>query len=174
MKPIVNILIVVVVSAIFIRLFVLDSFIVKGDSMAPAILAGDYVFINKLAYNKFVGREPHRAEIIVAEPRGIDKEIIKRVIALPEERIQFESGKIVIKNSREDSGIELVESYLDLYGTPPIRQTELNIDPFEYFVLGDNRYGSTDSRELGPIDRWSIKGKVFFVFRIKSLAWKFL
>ncbi|HUD04326.1 MAG TPA: signal peptidase I [Candidatus Paceibacterota bacterium] len=160
-QKIISVVVVVAIIVILVRLFIFESFFVSGDSMAPTILSGDLVFVDKMAY---WFHQPARGDIIVVVPRVYDGNIIKRVIALPGEIFDIENGKIVIKQSRDDVGITLDESYLMVSTTPEIGTTLYNVDPDEYFVLGDNRDVSIDSRELGPVDLWSIKGKVFLIF----------
>jgi signal peptidase I len=164
-KPLI---IVVVIVAVFIRLFIIDSFVVKGDSMAPTILDGDYVFINKLAYE---WNDPQRFDIIVTIPRLIKLKILKRIVALPDERLEISEGNVVIKKERTDAGTTLEEPFLEFKDTPlrTASSTVIKLDPYEYFVMGDNRYVSIDSREIGPIDLTKVKGKVFLAFSLKRL-----
>ncbi len=168
-KDIVWVLLLGLVVSALLRLFIFDVFIVKGDSMTPTIHNGDVVFISKLAYAR---KTPQRGDIIVVIPRNVAEKIIKRVIALPEERVEILDNRVVIKKDRTDTGEVLKEEYLELPDTPDVQKTVLNIDPREYFVLGDNRYMSTDSRELGPIDDWKIKGKVMFAINLRKLYFK--
>lgn len=171
MQSIIRATIVIIVSTILLRLFIIDSFTVQGDSMAPSILPGNYIFINKLAYR--FGSEPQRGDLIIlASPSIPQKHIIKRIVALPGERIVIENGIIRIKNSREDEGKIIEEHYLALPDTPAIGITYINLDPQEYFVLGDNRQISIDSRVLGPINKWEIKGRVFVALRINEFKLK--
>jgi len=111
MQAIIRSSVVVFVSVVLLRLFVMDSFIVRGDSMAPTVLNYDYVFINKLAYR--FGNEPKRGDLVVlANQNTKQKHIIKRVIALPKERIVIENGGVRIKESRDENGVVLQEEYL--------------------------------------------------------------
>lgn len=136
--------------------------------MAPTILDGDYVFIDKISHHFKAFK---RGDIIVVKPRSVSGRIIKRIIGLPSERIEIIEDKILIKNSRLDQGEILSEKYLNLLALPiglitsAIGLTTIQLDPKEYFVLGDNRYISIDSRELGPVDEWSIEGRVFLVLK---------
>lgn len=152
-----------------LRLFVFEAFFVKGDSMAPTILSGDYVLVNKLAY--VGGIEPKRGDIVVVIPRVLPEKVLKRVIGLPNERFAIINQRVVIKNSRTDKGLAIDEPYLEFPNTPEVGKTETTIDPKEYFVLGDNRNVSIDSRELGMVDKWDIKGKVFGVISFKSFKY---
>jgi signal peptidase I len=167
-----KVFVVVVILAIFTRVFIIDSFIVHGDSMAPTILSGDYIFINKLSYRK---HDPQRTDIVVIN-RSPTKEanIIKRIIALPGEWVEISNNKITIKTSRNDTGEVINEPYIASIGTPEIGIRREYLDPQEYFVMGDNRYASVDSRELGPIDRWDIKGRVFIIFRLRDFSIDFI
>ena len=171
MQAIIRSSVVVFVSVVLLRLFVMDSFIVRGDSMAPTVLNYDYVFINKLAYR--FGNEPKRGDLVVlANQNTKQKHIIKRVIALPKERIVIENGGVRIKESRDENGVVLQEEYLTLPNTPAVGVIYINLDPQEYFVLGDNRQISIDSRVLGPINKWEIKGEVFLVIQFTKFWFK--
>ncbi len=163
-----SVLLIAFICTLFIRVFVLEGFIVNGDSMMPTINSGDYVFINKLAY---WGREPARGDIIVAIPRTFPNKVIKRIIGLPGERFHIENNKVVISEDRTDPGVILTEIYLASSTTPAVGTTLIQLDPEEYFALGDNREVSIDSRELGPLDKWDIKGKVLGVFRFKDFKY---
>lgn len=136
--------------------------------MAPTILSGDYVFINKLAY---LNNEPRRGDIVVAIPREQSFKIIKRIIVLPGERFSIEEGQVIIKSDRLDEGKALEEDYLGDDILSPAGETSSKLDPQEYFTLGDNADISIDSRELGFIDKWHIKGRAFGMFRFKSFKY---
>lgn len=163
-----SVFLVAFVAAALLRTFVVEGFIVRGDSMEPTIRSGDYIFVNKLG---FAWQEPERGDIIVAKPRGEKFKIIKRVIGLPGERLAIENGRIIIRKERLEQGAALQEAYLKIPLTPSIGITLIELDPGEYFALGDNRTVSIDSRELGPIDIWHIKGKVFGIFRLTSFKY---
>lgn len=164
-----SVLIVALIITALLRTFVFEGFIVLGDSMEPSIHPGDYVFINKLAYLR---KEPVRGDIIVVNPRDQDLKIIKRVIGLPGDRLSIEDGKIVIRQNRFDAGEVLVESYVSNSETGSNGITVIKIDPKEYFAMGDNRSVSIDSRELGPVDSWDIKGKVIGAFNLKNFKYR--
>ncbi len=168
-RQILEVLLAIGITVLVLRTFAVDSFVVKGDSMSPTVLNGDWVFVDRISY-RF--RDPVRQDIIVVKPRVQEAKIIKRIIGLPGERIEIADGKVQIKNDRQDVGKILQEAYLNLPATPTIGINSINLDPKEYFVLGDNRYASIDSRELGPIDTWNINGRVFLIFRPSSLSLK--
>ncbi len=150
--------------ALIIRTFIMDAFVVVGDSMLPTIEAGDYVLINKLAYSR---REPARGNIVVAVTREEDLRVIKRVIGLPGERFVIENDHVVIKISRLDPGQIIPEDYLRGSTTTARGITLIGLDPREYFALGDNRVVSLDSRDFGPVDIWDVKGRAFAIIRFK-------
>ncbi len=176
-RQLLQLILAIGITVLIARVFFIDNFVVKGDSMSPTILDGDWVFVNKLSrhFSNF-----NRGNIIVVKPRTEKVKIIKRVIGLPGERIEIADGQVKIKNSRQDTGNILSESYLNLPAspslggpaTPAIGLTTIQLDPKEYFILGDNRYISIDSRELGPIDEWNADGRVFFVFSLKTFSFK--
>lgn len=164
-----SVIVVAFVFAVVIKTFFLEGLIVIGDSMEPTISTGDYVFINKFAY---FNSEPERGEIIVATSRDPKHRIIKRVIGLPGERFSIENGSVYIRLKRLDEGVLLSEGYLTGTSTPSVGITLIKLDPKEYFALGDNREVSVDSRELGPIDIWDIKGRVFGAFNLKTFKFR--
>ncbi|HVU06900.1 MAG TPA: signal peptidase I [Candidatus Paceibacterota bacterium] len=168
-KNVLSVALIAFLVVLFIRLFVFETFFVQGDSMSPTILSGQFVFVNRLAY---IWSEPKRGDIVVAIPRVYPGRVVKRVIGLPGEWFSIENGAIVIRDSRTGKGVNLDEAYLKLPYTPEVGTTRTNIDPKEYFALGDNRAESIDSRELGPIDLWSIKGKVVGAFDFKTFKYK--
>lgn len=165
---IISVAIVAFVIVLVLRMFVFETFFVSGDSMADTILSGDLVFVNRLAY---IGSEPKRGDIIVAIPRVYPGRVVKRIIGLPGEWFSIENNKVVIRNERGDKGVNLDEAYLQFPDTPAVGKTRTNIDPQEYFALGDNRRVSIDSRELGMMDLSAIKGKVIGVFSFKRATY---
>jgi signal peptidase I len=167
-QKIISVVIVVFIITVLLRMFVIEGFVVKGDSMEPTIHNGDFIFINRLAY---LGSEPKRGDIVVAIPRSMNIKVIKRIVGLPGERLSIEGGRIVLRSSRLDQGSILQEIYIN-QATPAVGTSLITLDPKEYFALGDNRFASVDSRELGPIDYWEIKGKVFGDFSLKSFIYK--
>lgn len=146
-----------------IRYFLFQPFIVKGDSMAPNFQSGDYLIVDELSY-RF--SEPQRGDVVVFRyPKDTAQRFIKRVIGLPSETVDIKNGSITI--SKNGQSFVLTEAYLfsDLktYGDA---HAVLGTD--EFFVLGDNREFSYDSRRWGSVPRKDIIGKAFF--RILPLA----
>jgi signal peptidase I len=146
--------------AFLVRGFVLAHFVVDGSSMSPTLESGDRVFVNKLSYRL---HDPNRGDVVVLHQisGASERDLIKRVIALPGEEIEMRSCEVFI------DGAALEEPYLD----PATRSGNCGGDfapelvPAEsIFVMGDNRGGSQDSRQLGPIEYGDLVGRAFVVF----------
>jgi signal peptidase I len=150
--------IVLISSAIIIpiRYFLVQPFYVKGASMEPNFYDHEYLIIDELTY-RF--REPFRGEIVVFKyPRDPSQYFIKRVIALPGETIEVTNGHVLIYNTDHPNGMLLDESYLEEQTTGKVRVT---LGEDEYYIMGDNRDSSLDSRSFGPITRDDIIGRVW-------------
>ena len=143
-----------------IRYYLIQPFFVKGASMEESFHNGDYVLIYELSY-RF--RDPQRGEVIVFRfPQDPSQFFIKRIIALPGETVQIRNNEIIIINKEHPRGFILDESgYLEK-GQRTTGDFKTNVDDNEYFVLGDNRLHSSDSRIWGPVNRNLISGRVFF------------
>lgn len=143
-----------------IRYFLVQPFFVKGASMEPTFEDGNYILIDEISY-RF--DNPERGDIIVFRyPQDRSQFFIKRVIGLPGETVKIQENQITIFNSQNPKGITLDEkSYLPL---TEVTEGSYNIklDNNEYYVLGDNRQHSSDSRYWGPVNRTLITGRVFF------------
>ena len=141
-----------------IRYFLIQPFYVRGASMEPNFFDHEYLIIDELSY-RF--REPERGEIVVFKyPRDPSQYFIKRVIGLPGDTVEIADGKLKIYNKEHPNGVPLDETmYLDQDQTVPSKTATLKDN--EYFLLGDNRAASLDSRVFGPVDRSYIVGKVF-------------
>lgn len=144
-----------------VRYFLIQPFYVKGASMEPNFHDHEYLIIDEISY-RF--NAPERGQVIVFRyPKDPQEYFIKRVIGLPGESVQINDGKIIIYNQDHPQGFTLDESYLpsDLE-TMDVSGAKLQLGSDEYFVLGDNRNNSKDSRSFGAVDRSFITGKVLF------------
>lgn len=144
-----------------IRYFVAQPFIVRGISMEPNFEDGDYLIVDEISY---YFRKPERGEVVVFRfPKNRRQFFIKRVIGLPGERIEIRDGKIKIFNDSYPDGFYLKDTYT-APGIVKIKSSDLRIKlgPSEYFVLGDNRNFSFDSRIWGALDEKFIVGRVIF------------
>lgn len=149
-----------------IRIFLFEPFFVKGESMEPNFHNFDYLIIDKLTY---FFKEPQRGDVVVFHPPFDDKVYyIKRIIGLPNERILINEDKIIIFNEKNPQGFILKEDYLKNHYT--VGKIDLILGEDEYFVLGDNREVSYDSRKWGPVKREKIIGKVLFQISFLKLA----
>ncbi len=131
-----------------IRYFLIQPFYVKGASMEPSFIDHEYLIIDEISY-RF--RSPERGDIVVfrypADPRQF---FIKRIIGLPGEKVKIASGKITIYNDEYPDGWAPAEPYLER-GTYTNGERTYELESNEYFVLGDNRNSSLDSRVFGPL-----------------------
>ncbi len=161
--------IIAIVIIVPIRYFLIQPFFVRGASMEPTFDDGQYLVIDQLSY-RF--RAPARGEVIVFRyPNRPSQFFIKRVIGLPGETIQIEEGQVVIQNAQHAGGVILNEaSYLPA----DVRtggQMTVKLANDEYFVLGDNRAASSDSRSWGSLKRDAIVGRVWVrAFPFNSLT----
>ena len=151
--------IVIIASAIIIpvRYFLVQPFYVKGASMEPNFYDHEYLIIDELSY-RF--RVPERGEIVVFRyPKDPSQFFIKRVVAIPEETIEITDGHLIIYNQEHPNGEVLEEVYIP--GEATVGKKRVTLGPDEYFVLGDNRDESLDSRSFGAIHSDQIIGRVW-------------
>lgn len=143
---------IAVVAVVLFRSFIAQPFLVSGSSMEPTFKNGDYLLIDELVY-RF--REPERGEVAVFKYPGNHKAYyIKRIIGMPGERIVVENGKVKIYNNQGE--IVLKEPYLNAFKSVGYLDVTLNNN--QYFVMGDNRNFSFDSRNWGPLSKAEIIG----------------
>ncbi len=154
---VVEVVAIAVVTVFVIRTYLVQPFLVSGASMEPNFSTGDYLIIDEVSY-RF--REPSRGEAIVFRyPENPSVFYIKRVIGVPNERVIVHDGKVKIINMEHPQGFMVEEQYLN----PSIR-TMGEIDEVlgkdQYFVLGDNRNYSYDSRNWGLLPKDNVIGVV--------------
>lgn len=148
-----------------IRYFVAQPFIVRGASMEQNFYDREYLVIDELSY---YFREPERGEAIVFRyPRDPRQFFIKRIVGLPGEKVETKDGRIKVFNKDFPGGFILEEPYLTPPGLLTRPDVEVSLGGDDFFVLGDNRNSSSDSRVWGPLRRELIVGRA--VFR----AWPF-
>ena len=154
-----KILIIAFLIVVPIRAFLFQPFLVRGASMEPTLSSGTYLIIDEISY-RF--SEPARGDIVVFRfPQDPSQRFIKRVIGLPGEAIEIEDGKVIVysKGEEHQDAFVLQEPYL-FEGTPGNSKVELSEG--EYYVMGDNRSFSSDSRSWGAVPEENIIGKVFW------------
>jgi len=149
-----------------IRYFLFQPFIVKGESMAPNFETGDYLIVDEITY-RF--SDPQRGDVVVFKyPKDATQRFIKRVIGIPGETVAVKDGQVSI--TKDSEIIILDESYLpdDL---KTMGDANITLGSDEYFVLGDNRQYSYDSRAWGIVPRKNIIGKAFLrIFPLSTLS----
>jgi signal peptidase I len=149
----------IVISAavsVLIITFLYQPVRVEGTSMLPRLEDHDRLFINKFVYRISA---IHRGDVVVFHyPRDPEKSYIKRVIALPGDRIVIEHGRVFL------NGKALQETYVPEQYRDTRSMAEMVVPEESYFMMGDHRSISSDSREFGPVDRDLIYGKAVFVY----------
>ena len=143
-KDIIKFTLLSLIIVIPIRVFVAQPFLVSGSSMKPTFHDGEYLIIDELSY---YFSEPTRGQVVVFKyPYDRSKYFIKRIIGLPGETIDIDNNQITIKNVEHPDGFALNESYVTdkNWGN---RKMSIMLNKKEYFVMGDNRNASSDSRE---------------------------
>lgn len=134
---------------------------VQGDSMENNFFNGEYILTEKISY-KF--KDPKRGEVVIFRaPDKPDKDYIKRVIGLPGEKMQIVNGNIYINGAGLEENYEPIN--LRISAGNFLREGKVfTIPPDSFFVMGDNRAHSSDSREFGPVLKEAIIGRAFFRF----------
>lgn len=146
---------------ILIFVFAVQPVVVEGTSMQPQLNDGERLLVNKLVYYKWQSvswGHLERGDIVVFwYPKEPDKSYVKRIIGLPGETVEVRSGKVYINN------VELKEDYLDVEHNQSLPSwSPKRVDAHYYFVMGDNRDNSSDSRYWGLVPEKYIYGKAFF------------
>lgn len=142
-----------------VRTFLIENYRVVGRSMESTLQDDQFLVVNKLVYRL---HEPQRGDIIVfRDPRNGERKLIKRVIGLPGEVLEIKNGQVFINDRR------LQESYIQILGQRS--RTPVPIPADQYFVMGDNRNNSSDSRDWGTLPEGEIIGKAWFTYWPPSL-----
>jgi signal peptidase I len=149
---------IVLAIVIPIRTLIAQPFLVHGDSMVPTLHNNDYLIVDQLSY-KF--NEPKRGDVVVFRmpEEKTRKFLIKRIIGLPGETLQFTADTVTIKNTENPTGIIISEPYISL--STHSMGSQVTLDKDSYFVMGDNRPDSYDSRMWGPLKKQYITGRAF-------------
>jgi len=140
-----------------IRLFVAQPFIVSGASMETTFSTGEYLIVDQLTYHF---EEPNRGDVIIFRyPKDTSKFFIKRIIGLPGDTLEIDGHTVTITNETYPDGFTLNETYI--LNVKPIGTLTETLGENEYFVMGDNRDASSDSRSWGVLQRDKIVGRAF-------------
>jgi signal peptidase I len=160
---IIQIVIISLVIVIPFRIYIAQPFLVSGPSMDDTFLNGQYLIVDELTYNF---RDPQRGEVVIFHyPLDTTKFFIKRVIGLPGETIQIKNDVVTICQTdceTDKNKFTLIEPYIKIDKLSPQRSDSLiTLKNDEYYVLGDNRSVSSDSRIWGPVKRSLFNGRPF-------------
>lgn len=152
---------ILLIIGLFSRIFIIQPFLVEGNSMEPNYHDKEFLLVDRLTYHL---KQPQRGEVIIFRfPKNPQEDYIKRIIGLPGETVKIENGKVYI------NGQPLEEKYLSPDTQTTISSNEnvalnQNLSADEYFVLGDNRNHSSDSREWGTVSKNNLIGRSWFIF----------
>ncbi len=150
-------IVIALIIVIPIRMFVAQPFIVSGASMDPTFATGQYLIVDEISYRL---NEPTRGDVVIFKyPLNPKQYFIKRLIGMPGETVTVnEQGQVFIKDASGKTTITMKEPYVEFMKSDSVNQT---LGPNEYFLMGDNRAGSFDSRVWGPVKRNFIIGRAF-------------
>ena len=147
-----------VLIAVVLIVFIYQPVKVEGTSMMPALRDQERIFINKFTYRFGIGNVQRGDTVVFWFPMDISKSYIKRVIGLPGDVVEIDRGAVIV-NGKLLAEDYVPEEYRDYQSRPPAR-----MGPDEYYVLGDHRSSSNDSRAWGSVPRQNIYGKAVFVY----------
>ncbi|MEK7184249.1 MAG: signal peptidase I [Patescibacteria group bacterium] len=162
-------IVLVLITALLIRSFVAQPFIVEGKSMEPTLSNSEYLIVDKIEYRL---HQPKRGDVIVFKaPEAPDQNYIKRIIGLPGETVTIKDASVFVNNKRIDEQYIAGHTINPASTESPTFFLEQKLGPDEYFVMGDNRDHSSDSRRWGPLPKENIVGKAQIVlFPIPNLG----
>ena len=147
--------IIALIIVIPIRFFVAQPFIVSGASMEDTFHNNEYLIVDQLTYHF---NEPERGDVVVFRyPRDLSKFFIKRIVGVPGDTLEFDGTTIRLSNDEYPDGVLLEEPYVSAMEQPAYLTETLG--PGEYFVMGDNRDASSDSRMWGVLEQDKIVGR---------------
>jgi signal peptidase I len=142
--------------SVFIIVFLYQPVKVEGTSMMPNLSDQERIFINKFVYH---WEAVERGDVVVFKyPRDPSKSYIKRVVGLPGDKVQIDDGRVFV------NGVLLDETYVPVQYTDERSYEQITVPAHSYFVLGDHRNLSNDSRDFGPVHEGYIYGKAVFAY----------
>lgn len=152
-------IVVILAIMVMIYLFIMSPQEINGASMEPNFHNGQYILTNKIEYKL---REPKRGDVVIFKsPRNKDIDYIKRIIGEPGDRVMLKAGSYYVNGTRLNEPYLTPNTYISA-GNYLREEYEVTIPKGQYFVSGDNRGHSSDSREFGPIPKDDFIGKAFF------------
>lgn len=165
-RELIEFVIIALIIVVPFRIYIAQPYIVNGASMDPTFKTSDYLIVNQLS-KRF--EDPARGSVLIFKyPKDPSIYFIKRVIGLPGETVIITDGKVSIKNTSNPEGFALNEPYVKLEKHESFTTT---LKKDEYFVMGDNRIGSADSRMWGPVPKANIVGSpIIQLFPISKIS----
>jgi signal peptidase I len=162
LKEVIIFLLIAFVIFFIFRPYVAEPYVVDGASMDPTFQTGDYLIVNKLSYE--IGVPERNTVIVFKYPQNPKTNFIKRIIGLPGETVKMKDNVVTIINKDTPKGFVLDQSYVVHTCNPSgthtcIKDFEITLDNDEYFVMGDNRMDSFDSRSWGPVEEKYLLGE---------------
>jgi len=146
---------IAIIIVVPIRMFIAEPFVVSGSSMSPTFEDANYLIVDKLSYKM---SNPERDDVVIFRyPKDQEKLFIKRVIGLPNETVDINGSSVTITKKNSKESLTLIEPYVKNSAN---NTTHIELKDDEYFVLGDNRSGSSDSRYWGAVKRKLMVGRV--------------
>ena len=163
-KETIDSIVVAFVIAMIIRAFCLQAYKIPSGSMLTTLLIGDHILVNKMAY---LFNDPKNEDVIVFEyPMDPSKDFIKRVVGIPGDKIKIVNKQIYRNDKKIDETFARFSSYTTYYldNNPRDNMEEFIVPKGYYFVMGDNRDSSFDSRYWGFVNKKMIKGKAYIIY----------
>ena len=169
-------IVIAIILALFIRTFVVQAFKIPSGSMQPTLQIGDHILVNKFIYGvkvPYIGKtiipfsKPDHGDIIVFRyPEDPDKDFIKRVVGVPGDRVEIKNKTVYVNNVPLENDVGVHRDSRMLSGQVNHRDNlaAVKVPADSYFVMGDNRDNSYDSRFWGFVAERSIKGKAFIIY----------
>ncbi len=168
--------VIAIILALFIRTFVVQAFKIPSGSMKPTLQVGDHILVNKFIYGVKLPftdttlipiSQPDREDIIVFEyPVEPDKDFIKRVVGIPGDKVEIKNKQVFVNDKPVDSSYSMHTDGQNLPATVNHRDNfgPVSVPEGAYFVMGDNRDNSYDSRFWGFVEEEAIKGEAFIIY----------
>ena len=157
----------VVAIVVVVRVFIAQPFVVSGTSMVPTFQDKNYLIVDELTYDF---KKPARGDVIVFHPPvDMSTYYIKRVIGLPGDTVTIKNSVITVTNASHPDGLVLTEEYITK--DTPDDNYSITVPDKQYFVMGDNRPASFDSRRWGLLPVKNITGRVLFrLFPVNEIS----